>query len=116
MKCCICEKTVNGYGNNPDPICSIDDRVNRCCDDCNKFVIRARLFNINSLESEPEIGDSLVVFWAKSSNQPIEMIKDMGKFITGEIIDIKDTNHRKEYIGTWGNYSIYNTDSFSIIK
>lgn len=116
MKCCICEKTIKGYGNNPDPICSIDDNESRCCDLCNEFVIKARLLKINSADSEPKVGDTLVIFWSKNSTKPTEFIKNNGKFIAGEVTEIKENNIVKEYIGTWGNYTILNTDSFSIVR
>lgn len=42
MKCCICGKEINGYGNNPWPI--NNDVEARCCDDCNwSVVIPARI-------------------------------------------------------------------------
>lgn len=37
--CCICGKTFNGYGNNPEPIKS----EGVCCRECNKKVIEERL-------------------------------------------------------------------------
>lgn len=37
--CCICGKECEGYGNNPDPL----RKQGRCCDECNKEVIKARL-------------------------------------------------------------------------
>jgi DNA-directed RNA polymerase subunit RPC12/RpoP len=40
MKCVICNKEFEGYGNNPEPV----KNKGRCCDECNaKFVIPARL-------------------------------------------------------------------------
>ena len=39
MKCCICEKKIKGYGNNPFPL----KNEGKCCDNCYKFVILARL-------------------------------------------------------------------------
>lgn len=41
MKCCICGKEINGYGNNPWPLHTKDGQ--RCCDDCNWKVIAARV-------------------------------------------------------------------------
>lgn len=39
-KCCICERKLNGYGNNAYPI-----KEGMCCDNCNiKFVVPARMF------------------------------------------------------------------------
>ena len=36
--CSICQQTYEGYGNNARPI-----NDGRCCDECNKLVIMARL-------------------------------------------------------------------------
>ena len=42
FKCCLCDKVMEGYGNNPDPLVIDDDA--ECCDDCNSTkVIPARL-------------------------------------------------------------------------
>ena len=41
--CCICHKPIEGYGNNPFPVC--DDGV--CCDKCNiEIVIPKRMENL----------------------------------------------------------------------
>ena len=42
MKCCICGKEINGYGNNPYPL---DKRPGKkCCDECNyKHIVPLRL-------------------------------------------------------------------------
>ena len=47
IKCCICGKEINGYGNNPWPV---DDNENaRCCDDCNTTkVIPARIIGLKN--------------------------------------------------------------------
>ena len=39
--CCICGKEKEGYGNNPEPIVKEfeDGKRNRCCDNCNKYVV-----------------------------------------------------------------------------
>lgn len=43
-KCCLCGRKFSGYGNNPYPLCDIDDYDSRCCDDCNESkVLPARL-------------------------------------------------------------------------
>lgn len=45
FKCCLCDKEVEGYGNNPSPLSENED--DECCDECNLTkVIPAR---INSL-------------------------------------------------------------------
>lgn len=41
-KCCICGKEFEGYGNNPWPL----KEEGRCCDECNRFVIEARIYEI----------------------------------------------------------------------
>ncbi len=35
MKCCICEKPITDYGNNPQPI----KKEGRCCDICNMTIV-----------------------------------------------------------------------------
>lgn len=40
-KCCLCGKSFIGFGNNPDPLDTI--KGNRCCDDCNRYVIYERI-------------------------------------------------------------------------
>lgn len=43
QKCCICEDTFEGHGNNPDPV----KTEGRCCDTCNIItVIPARMRDI----------------------------------------------------------------------
>lgn len=38
-KCCICGKTITGWGNNAEPV-----KLGRCCDTCNATkVIPARI-------------------------------------------------------------------------
>lgn len=52
FKCCLCGKDTKEFGNNPDPLPSINDS-DECCDECNETkVIPARLsslFNIGGL-------------------------------------------------------------------
>lgn len=50
--CCICHEPINGYGNNPEPYMSANNGE-RCCDACNlKFVIPARMSQIDDGEEE----------------------------------------------------------------
>ena len=39
--CCICGHKHLGYGNNPEPVMLEfeNGRRNRCCDNCNKWVV-----------------------------------------------------------------------------
>lgn len=51
--CCLCGKTVNGWGNNPWPL--NNDPKAECCDVCNETkVIPARLLNILNHKEESE--------------------------------------------------------------
>lgn len=40
--CSICQKPLDGYGNNAEPI-----NNGRCCDECNDLVVRARIVRIS---------------------------------------------------------------------
>jgi len=43
FKCCLCDKEVEGYGNNPRPL-PIKNENDQCCDECNQTkVIPARI-------------------------------------------------------------------------
>ena len=43
MRCCICKKKFEGWGNNPWPV----KKRGRCCDKCNDtVVIPARIIDI----------------------------------------------------------------------
>lgn len=51
MKCCICNKTINGWGNNPYGALKINNKPikwnkeDRCCDKCNEeYVIPGRIY------------------------------------------------------------------------
>ena len=47
IKCCLCGKTINGFGNNPYPLAN----EGQCCDDCNwNLVIPARVLDIYKKE------------------------------------------------------------------
>ena len=49
-KCCICGIYFIGYGNNPAPL----KKYGRCCDDCNKKVIAARIREIQKRHNKPQ--------------------------------------------------------------
>lgn len=101
MKCCICGKEINNYGNNPFPLCAKSDYESRCCDVCNDFVTQARILSLKKKEEKNmAIGDHLiVVFWSKNSTQPTETINDNGRFLAGHIEKITDKNIMCEDIG-----------------
>ena len=60
MKCCICGKEFNGYGNNPYPVgWDVYTDEDRCCDDCNeRYVIPARIARL-AIKNTGEIGAGL---------------------------------------------------------
>lgn len=37
--CCICNETINGFGNDPFPCCAVKDTTARCCNTCNWGVV-----------------------------------------------------------------------------
>jgi DNA-directed RNA polymerase subunit RPC12/RpoP len=54
--CSICKKDFYGYGNNPYPLCEVNDHKARCCDDCNlKYVLKARMIMIQKEQSEARL-------------------------------------------------------------
>ena len=52
MKCCFCFVLLKqGEGNNPSPLCEVDDETSKCCDVCNEakvLPIRAAVGNCKS--------------------------------------------------------------------
>jgi hypothetical protein len=43
FKCCLCDKEVEGFGNNPEPLGNVGEDE-ECCDECNaEKVIPARI-------------------------------------------------------------------------
>ena len=46
FKCCLCDKEVEGFGNNPEPLGNVGEDE-ECCDECNaEKVIPARINRI----------------------------------------------------------------------
>ena len=52
--CSLCDAPAIGFGNNPFPLCDIDDMVSRCCDTCNTAVIQARVLAYRKKCESPE--------------------------------------------------------------
>lgn len=57
MKCCICGKDIQGYGNNPYGALDVCGRTiqwkpeDECCDNCNtQYVILGRLITLHNSE------------------------------------------------------------------
>lgn len=107
MKCSICGKTFDGYGNNPYPICDKDDFESRCCDSCNAtHVIQARMAiaSRQHLDKKVRVNDLLVIFYSKNSESPIEVLRENGRFLAGKVTEI-DTEKNTAY-GEWGNFGV----------
>lgn len=56
-KCCLCGKPIKGYGNNPAPLDETPGA--KCCDACNKDVIKARMSNLKMESVEEESSEDL---------------------------------------------------------
>lgn len=53
--CCICGDKMSGFGNNPFPMCEVDDVKSRCCDTCNSmwvFPVRVAVSKANAQSPE----------------------------------------------------------------
>lgn len=112
MKCCICGCDIDeDFGNNPDPLCNIHDSKSICCDDCNMYVINARLDIMSyksSYLSDVHVGDKLEIFYANDSDLPITHLATTGEFLTGIVTDIQNY----KYFGDWGNFALTLEDRF----
>ena len=113
MKCSICGWQIVGFGNNPFPLCSVDDYESRCCDDCNDMVLNARIIQSVKKDETIEVGDHLMIFYAKNSTEPTTMIGEQRKFLSGTVESIDKQNKKIIYKGSWGNFVIDSeTDRF----
>ena len=55
-KCCLCGIEFYGYGNNPYPLCDVNDCDGRCCNECdNKYVIPSRIIMVYKGKSAEEV-------------------------------------------------------------
>lgn len=105
MRCLICGNQIENFGNNPFPLCSVDDYESRCCDICNEFVIKARIASMKK-DNNINVGDTLVIFYAKSSDSPTNTISENGKFLAGIVENVYDKQDGKLYEGTWGSFIV----------
>ena len=70
-RCCICNKTFIGFGNNPWPISKKEEDV--CCDNCNTmYVIPARIANIPPLPGDNAELKALI----KNARKKLETAKE----------------------------------------
>lgn len=56
--CCICGKAFNGDGNNPEPVMPLETEngENRCCNDCDWYVVLPARITINNAIRAAEHG------------------------------------------------------------
>lgn len=125
MRCCICGEDFNGFGNNPFPLVQRDDYESRCCDDCDEYVVSARLLGLKKQldldikQSDEELTKFLedkyiVIFWSSSSNLPTDRINNTGKFLIGEITG---QVVKRKIAGSWGNFLLdLEKDSYIVIN
>ena len=113
MRCMICGNEITNYGNNPYPLCQRDDYDSRCCDDCDQFVIQARLMTMRGkvneyLDKDGDItikeGDLIAIFYSTNSELPTIQIKENGKFLAGYVEEV-DLEYR-QLSGSWGNFTV----------
>ena len=118
MRCCICGKEIidtTRDSHNPYPLISKDDFSSRCCLECNGYVVQARLIQMKSPEKTSEYinedgellineGDTICIFWSKNSDEPTNIINNMGKFLSGTVSEV-DLEY-KQLTGDWGNFTI----------
>lgn len=118
MKCCICGKEIDGYGNNPEPLCLPDDTQSRCCDECNNnYVITARIIQMHGKNKKLEENDLVAIFCCKGDTTPIDTLVSNGKVLAGYVDSdeqfYKDDN---KWFGTWGNFLLdTEEDSYAIL-
>lgn len=112
MKCYICENEIyENTWNNPFPLCAADDTQSKCCPDCNNLVISARLImnqEWNKNTSNIKIGDQLLIFYSKHSEEPTNIIKDHRRYLSGIVTDIlyDKCGVYESYKGSWGNFAV----------
>lgn len=111
MKCCICKQEFKGYGNNPFPLCNREDRDSRCCNDCDAYVIQARLMQMKLKGGTIKERDLVVIFHSKNSESPINTLVNNDKFLAGYA---EECDPQGNWTGTWGNFVLDKDDSFSI--
>ncbi|MEE3344015.1 MAG: hypothetical protein VZS44_07995 [Bacilli bacterium] len=112
MKCCICNKEIQEYSYNPFPLCYKEDKISKCCADCTNKVSEAqKIIHKHPLIDEylvngelmVDVGDTIMIFYANNSNEPINAIND-GIFLLGTIDSI-DLEYGLIF-GDWGAFAI----------
>ena len=109
-KCNLCGQEIQGWGNNPWPLCDREDEKSQCCNDCNSnLIIPARLIQMQSEKKNPEVGDKIMIFWMHDEPR----VKDY-MLRTGEITEIDDIG---QLWGSWGTLAIDpKVDNFCVLN
>lgn len=118
MRCCICGKEIDGFGNNPYPLCGKEDTDSRCCDECNSvYVINARLAASRFVSRQPKLNDTVVIFYAKDSDLPIKTLIDNNRYLAGIAYDTDEPIPEGCYKGSWGSFLLNDkTDTYMIYE
>lgn len=99
-KCCICGVAFHGYGNNPHPFPSAEDR--RACDTCNDyFVVPARLRSVDA--ASMEFLSKLARFLAEEDRCDVGAVADflaLGSGLAELRKDISERRAAKDGAGT----------------
>tara|TARA_R110002012_G_scaffold238914_1_gene412845 strand:+ start:524 stop:823 length:300 start_codon:yes stop_codon:yes gene_type:complete len=64
-KCCLCDKTEQGYGNDPFPLYG-----DLCCDNCNYYVIMSRLV----VQKKQDNGETITIGCLKKMTRAIRQV------------------------------------------
>jgi hypothetical protein len=102
--CSLCDAPAIGWGNNPFPLCDIDDEVSRCCDTCNTAVIQARVLAFRKKCESPE--EARALFKGKDRKWAAVMTK------RPEPVDEEDDDTLDDEDGDDGCYEVYSEDTW----
>lgn len=107
MKCCICGKKIENYGNNAFPV-----KDGKYCDICNEMVVApARISKIRNLDKEVEVGDYLTILCVDNGDSSID---DNARYRnkSGFVTHIDSTG---QIFGTWGGIALIpGNDTFEV--
>ena len=108
MDCYICGETIEGYGNNPWPLCSKKDDESLCCDNCNsQYVILARqaihdFSCANTYEALSPWNSMIAILWSGQSELPLKTFVKTHKILVGQLTEIDGDL----LYGKWGDFPI----------
>lgn len=73
-KCCLCDTTKEGYGNNPFPMCDVEDKKSRCCDGCNKDIVIPMRFIVSDCESPEQAREKVKNLFRKHNEDKYKIV------------------------------------------